>query len=239
MRGCLFTLLLGGAIIALLVVVGLPQVAAGVLTSAVSAAGLQADDTTVTVTSDPPTDLVGLHADRVTIHATDATFRGLAIGSVDLELYGMALLDRSADEVDGVLTDVTVPDVGGTDLTLDSISLGGGGDTITATTTIDAAQAETLIADAIERRTGARPTSVQLSSPNVVTVELGGATVGGVLDLTEAGDLTVTMADTPLGAVDGTLLHAGTDLPIRLTGLVVTPAGDLRLSGDLSIGILG
>ena len=31
------------------------------------AAGLQADDTTVTVSSDPPTDLLGLHADRVRV----------------------------------------------------------------------------------------------------------------------------------------------------------------------------
>ena len=64
--------------IAVVVTVGLPAVAAGVLTAGVTAAGLQADDTTVTVESDPPTDLLGLHADRVRVRATDATFRGLA-----------------------------------------------------------------------------------------------------------------------------------------------------------------
>ena len=77
MRGCLFTLLLGAVAIALLVTIGLPQVYAGVLTGALSAAGLHADDTTVHVASDPPTDLLGLHADTVTVTATDATFRGM------------------------------------------------------------------------------------------------------------------------------------------------------------------
>ena len=96
MRGCLFTLAFGAVVIALIVVVGLPQVAAGMVTTAVTAAGLQADDTTVTVSSDPPTDLVGLHADRVRVRATDATFRDLAIGRLDLVLRDVSILDRSA-----------------------------------------------------------------------------------------------------------------------------------------------
>ena len=62
------------------VVVGLPVVAAGLVTAGLSAAGLVADDTTVTVSSDPPTDLLGLRADTVRVTATDATFRGLEIG---------------------------------------------------------------------------------------------------------------------------------------------------------------
>ena len=64
------------------------------VTTAVTAAGLQADDTTVTVSSDPPTDLIGLHADRVRVRATDATFRDLAIGELDLVLRDVSILDR-------------------------------------------------------------------------------------------------------------------------------------------------
>jgi len=70
MRGCLFTLLLGAAAVALLVTIGLPQVYAGVVTGALTAAGLHSDDTTVHVESDPPTDLLGFHADTVTVSAT-------------------------------------------------------------------------------------------------------------------------------------------------------------------------
>ena len=67
MRGCLFTLLLGAVAIAFLVTVGLPVVAAGVITGGLAAAGLASDDTMVRVASDPPTDLLGLHADTVTV----------------------------------------------------------------------------------------------------------------------------------------------------------------------------
>src|SRR5690349_13343248 len=132
MRGCLFTLLLGAVVLALIVVVGLPQVAAGMITTAVTAAGLKADDTTVTVSSDPPTDLIGLKADRVRIRATDAIYRGLLIGALDLELRDVSILDRSTRGVAGRLTDVTVQDLGGHELTLDEIRVGGGGQDITA-----------------------------------------------------------------------------------------------------------
>jgi hypothetical protein len=238
MRGCLFTLLLGAIAIVLLVVVGLPKVAAGVITSAVSAAGLQSDDTTVTVSSDPPTDLLGLHADRVRIRATDATFRGLAIGALDLELTDMSIIDRTADGVDGRLTDVRVPNVGGRSVTLDAITIGGGGDAITATTDISAKQAQALVADAIERKIGIRPTSVSFDQPDTMTVDLG-VRVRGTLEVTPAGDLVLRIPDSPVGAVDVTLLHGGEDLPIRLTGIVVTPSGGLRVSGDLAVGLFG
>ena len=81
MRGCLFTLILGAAVIGVFVFLGLPGDRRGRAHRAASRRpDSQADDTTVTVASDPPTDLFGLHADRVRIQATDATFRGLEIG---------------------------------------------------------------------------------------------------------------------------------------------------------------
>ena len=238
MKGCLFTLLLGGIAIALIVVIGLPQVAAGALTSAVTAAGLQADDTTVTVSSDPPTDLIGLRADRVRIRATDATFRGLRIGALDLELQDVALLDRTADAVDGRLTDVVIENVGGRAVELAAITVAGGGDDITATTTVPGADVERLIADAAESMAGSRPKSVTLSSPNRVTVDVG-FDIEGTLDVTENGDLVVLVPDGQIPGDELVLLRGGEDLPIRLTGVRVTADGDLRLTGDLEIGILG
>ena len=240
MRGCLFTLLLGGVVIALVVVVGLPQVAAGMLTGALTAAGLEADDTTVTVSSEPPTDLLGLHADRVRVRATDATFRGLAIGSLDVELRGVAILDRTAAEVDGRLADVIVDDIGGRSVTLDEISITGSGEAIAATTELAGDDAESLIADGVEARLGARPREVSLLAPNRLRVDLGvGPALEGTLDVTPAGDLVVLVPGIPAGAGEILLLRGGQDLPIRLDGLVVTPEGDLRLSGGLAIAILG
>ena len=238
MRGCLFTLALGAAAIALIVVVGLPRVAAGMVTTAVTAAGLQADDTTVTVSSDPPTDLIGLRADRVRVRATDATFRELAIGELDLVLRDVSILDRVAGGVEGTLTDVTIEDLAGREVTLDEIAVAGGGDDVTATTVIDGAVAEGLIADAVEERTGARPGSVSLRDPDRLVIDAG-IEVGGTLDVDRVGNLVLEVDDNPLGLEEVVLLRGGEDLPIRLTDVLVTPGGDLQLDGDVAIGLLG
>lgn len=237
MRGCLFTLLLGAVVVALVVVVGLPAVFAGVLTGAVTAAGLQADDTTVTVSSDPPTDLVGLRADRVRLTATDATFRGLRIGELDLVLRDVAVLDRTAERVDGTLAGVRL-EVGGQPLELDEIAISGGDESLEAATTIDGADAEALIADAVEQRLGTRPAEVSLREPDRLVVDVG-VPVEGSLDVTGDGDLVVRVDENPAGIEELVLLRGGQELPIRLTDVLVDGNGDLRLYGDLAIGIFG
>ncbi|HYO41835.1 MAG TPA: hypothetical protein VES19_01445 [Candidatus Limnocylindrales bacterium] len=238
MRGCLFTLLLGAVVIGFLVVVGLPAIAAGVLTGALSAAGLVADDTTVTVGSDPPTDLLGLHADTVRVTASDASFRGLEIGALDVVLGDVSVLDRTAGAIDGELTDVTIRG-SGREVTLDRITIGGTTEAITATTIVPNAEAEALIADAVEAQTGMRPGAVTLTAPDGLTVRTGGQTLKGRFAINGTGDLVVRGTS---GAIDGmevALVRGGEDLPIELTSVRVTQDGGLRLTGDLAIGILG
>jgi hypothetical protein len=237
-RGCLFVIALGLVTVAVVVVVGLPAAFAGVLTAGVTAAGLQADDTTVTVTSDPPTDLVGFHADRVRVRATDARFRGLEIGALDVTLGDVAIVDRSAGSVDGRLTDVVLANVGAREVRLGSITLSGGGEIVIAATTVEGAQVGRLIADALEADLGARPSSVTMTAPDRITVKLGVA-VHGRLSVTGAGDLIVTVSDGPAAGRDVTLLQGGEDLPIRLTSVTVTAGGDLRLAGELAVSLLG
>ncbi len=239
MRGCLFTVLLGAVAVVLLVTVGLPSIAAGMLTGVVATAGLHADDTTVTVSSDPPTDLVGLHADQVRISATDATFRGLGIGSLRVTLTGVDLLGRTATSVDGRLSQVVVPGVASKPLTLATIRLSGGGDTITATTTIPAAQAKTLVADSVEAALGVRPTSVALTAPDEVRVTEAGATIHGRLSVTSSGDLIADVLDGPAAGQQLVVVARGQDFPIRLSSVTVTSAGGLRLSGALTVGLFG
>jgi hypothetical protein len=236
-RGCLFTLILGAAVIGVFVFLGLPAIAAGALTAGVAAAGLQSDDTTVTVASDPPTDLLGLHADRVRLRATDATFRGLEIGRVDLTFQDLHFVERTAAAVHGSLEDVTATGVGGRDLTLPSIEISGGGDTITATTTIPAAEVEDIIADRIEDALGARPTSVRTAAPDRLTVELVVAVKGRFM-VSDSGDLQVRITNGPAAGQVVTLLDADSGLPIRLTGAAVTPVGDLELTGELTVSLL-
>lgn len=238
MRGCLFVIVLGLVAVALIVVIGLPAVFAGVMTAGVTASGLQADDTTVTVSSDPPTDLVGFHADRVRVRATDATFHGLEIGALDVTLTDVAIVDRTAGAVDGRLTDVVVSDTGTREVRLGSIELSGGGEVVTATSTVDAGQAERLVADALERELGGRPSSVALVAPDRITVNVGLA-VHGRLSVTAAGDLLVSVSDGPAAGTEIVLLEGGQDLPIRLTSVTVTGGGDLRLAGELAISLIG
>ena len=240
MRGCLFTLLLGAIVVGFVVVVGLPAAAAGILTAGLSAAGLVADDTTVTVTSDPPTDLLGLRADRVRVTATDATFRGMEIGALDLALGDVA--DPGADgrergrRADRRHADRT-PAASG--------SPSSGSRSWAARTgsrrrpSSPAREAEALIADAVEAQTGRRPTSVTLRAPDRVSFVLGGTTVAGQLGVTPDGDLVVRGDDGLTQGREVVLVRGGEDLPIELTSVRVTGAGDLRLTGDLAVGILG
>jgi hypothetical protein len=238
-RGCLFTLLLGIVAIALIVTIGIPAVVAGALTAGIRTAGLQADDLTVDVSSEPPTDLLGLRADRVRVRATHATFRGLGIGGMDVTLLGVSLLDRTADSVAGRLTDVMMANVDGQSLDLASVSLAGGGDAITAQTTIPGRQAASLIGDAISTELDVTPASVQLVAPDRVVVKTAGQAVTARLSVDAGGDLVAVVQGGPLAGTSVTLLHAGADVPMRLTAVTVTPAGDLRLDGDLTIGLLG
>jgi len=239
MRGCLFTLLLAAVVGGFIVVVGLPAAAAGLLTAGLSTAGLVADDTTVTVSSDPPTDLLGLRADTVRVTATDATFRGLEIGSLDLTLGGVAVLERTAGTVDGELRDVTVRGTDGRSFVVDRIVLQGDADGIATTTVVPSAEVEAMIADAVDARTGVRPSSVTLTAPNRVAVRVSGATVRGTLAVDDNGDLVLRGGDGFADARELTLVRGGEDLPIELTSVRVTSDGSLRLTGDLAVGILG
>lgn len=237
MRGCLFTLVLGAVVVFLALTLGLPALAAGLIGGALTAAGLQSDSTTVVVTSDPTTELLGLHADRVHVTASKATFRGLEMDRLDLTLTDVAIVDRTAGGLDGTMTGVTVPLAGGQDVRLQEIALAGGGDTLTATTVVPNADLEALIGDAVEGAAGVRPTAITPSAPDVVAIKTAGVVTHARLVVTEAGDLALLATDGPAKGTQQTLLRGGKDLPITFTSVKVTSAGDVRLSGRLAIGI--
>ncbi len=141
---------------------------------------------------------------------------------------------RSTAHLDGVV----VPDVGGRDLGLDSIRLAGGGETTIASTTIKGSDVEAMIADEIERKLGARPTSVALAAPDRLTVQMG-ITAKGRFVVSSNGDLLVRISNGPAEGQLVPLLRGGVDIPLRLTDATVTPSGDLELTGELAVGLLG
>ena len=155
-----------------------------------------------------------------------------------MTLRDLRFIDRTARAVDGVLEGVVVPDVGGRELTLDSIRLAGAGETVIATTTIPGAEVEGLIADGIEAKLGARPTSVTLTAPDRLTVELA-APVKGRFDVSPAGDLAVRITNGPAEGQVVTLLRGGDDMPIRLTDASVTRRRRPRAHRRPAVGLLG
>jgi hypothetical protein len=83
-----------------------------------------------------------------------------------------------------------------------------------------------------------RPTSVSLASPDRLTVQLLVAVRGRLL-VSAGGDLLVRITNGPAEGQTFTLLRSGVDLSLRLTDAVVTQAGDLRLTGELAVSLLG
>ena len=133
---------------------------------------------------------------------------------------------------------VVVPDVGGRALTLGTIGIEGSGETVTATATIPGAEVEAMIADRIEDALGARPTDVRLAAPDRLTVQLVIA-VKGRFVVSDTGDLLVRITNGPAEGQTITVLRGGDDIPLRLTEAIVTPNGDLELTGDLAVSLLG
>lgn len=236
MRGCLFTLLLASVVVALAVFLGLPALASGLVTAGLTAAGLQADDTTVTVQANPPTDLLSGHADRVVVHATDATFRGLRIGSLALTLEAVDVFDRTAGQVDGTLADVRLPEEAG-GASLRTVTISGGGDRLLASTVVSKGDVEARVADEIEQRTGVRPAFVRLVAPDRLVVKAGGETIRGRFRAA-GGDLVVEITSGPGEGSDIVLLRGGEDLPLEIRTVEVTGEAGLHIEGELAIGFL-
>lgn len=238
MRGCLFVVLLAGALAAVVALVGLRPVAAGLVHASVVASGLGSDDLRVTVDADPPTELLGLHADGVRIRATDATWRDAWIGRVDIALEDVALGSRRAARIVGQLEDVRFirDDTDGTDggrqgvLRIGLVHLDGDGSgVIVATATIDAVTMEEHIAARIRERSGVDPSSVRLEAPDRLTIGLGGVAVGGQLAAGDGGSLVLRVTSDLVG--DIVLVEAG-EQPIRFTGVRVV-GRTLELVGEL------
>lgn len=231
MRGCLSVLVLA----ALFAVVGAwfggPPIATALVTTGLTSSGLHSDDLEVTVQADPPLALALGRADRVVVSGTAVEWNGLTADTLDLTLHGVDFLSRSADQANGVLTGVELPNVDPPGSKA-SVDIAGPGDSAVVTITIDKATVEAMGTAAFNQKLGVRPTSATLSQPNVIRFKVGPVTAAGALTIGPGGSLDVS---TPLGTV--TVLEPSPSQPIHLTTVAVE--GDsLVLTGTLDVGDL-
>ena len=237
MRGCLFIVVLAVLVAAIVAVVGLPVVASAAVTAALNAGGLQSKDMQVVVSSQPTTEILGLHADRIEIAATDATYRELEIGQLELDLRDVSLTTREAKQVSGVFRTVVVASSDPKDpldgLHIPAITIDGGGSAINASAAIAGEDVEALVARAVKEKTGSQPTGVALAEPDRLTIVVSGLTIAGRMSIGPDGALVMRPQGSAGSAVGEVTLVDADSLPFTLRSVEVT-GGQLILGGRLA-----
>jgi hypothetical protein len=232
-RGCLFTVVLGVAVLAGVTVYVVPHVAEGAIKVAMTAAGFRADETDVRVHADPPYQLLGLKAGTVTIRATGVSLGTLTASSMDLTLTDVDLRARTARKVSGVLLDAVASAQEGP-VAIPRIDLSGDSGAIDATAFVDGTTIERLVAQRVAIAAGVEPTAVRLREPNVLTIVMSGLSVSGDLVVGDDGAIRLSIGS-PFG-VQATLLEDGAT-PLKLSAIQVR--GDrVVLEGALDATVL-
>jgi hypothetical protein len=225
MRGCLTWLFVLLAVLLVATWIFAPAVAAGLVSAGLGTAGFESPDKKVTVVADPPIELLTLQADTVRIQATNATFAGLQIGSVDLNLGGVGLIGREARSVEGTLTGLRVPTVLGSMATISSVGLSGPSSDLRAILTLSLKDVQSLASAAVQSQMGSVATKVTLTAPDKVSVAASGINVRGRLVVDKGGGL-VLVTTSPAGFSDPIdIIRPGPNQPLRLTSIVLRANG--------------
>lgn len=235
MRGCLFTLVLGLAVLLGAAWFLLPLVAGAVISVALVGAGLHGTGTAVTVSANPPFELLSGHADVVQVGSTDATWGGLTIGDLRLTLIDVDLGARTAARVEATMSAVRFTGSDGRPVEVEAVEVRGSGSAPAARLTFDSAVVARMAIAAIEAGTGHPPDRLRFAPPDRVSFVLLGRPVSGTLVVDGAGQLVLRVA----GLAPIVVLAPGAGSPFRMTGLAVAADGSLVLSGTLDLKVLG
>jgi hypothetical protein len=228
MRGCLTVLVLGAALVLVVAWFGGPTLAGVLIERSLASAGYSAAETSVTVSSDPPLEILAGHADRVTIHGTRATLRDLTAAELRLTITNVDLVGGRFSRVDGQLTDVLIESGDGSSLRARSLGVRGPANAAAATLRIDEAVVAALLADAIKRETGLVVSGVSLSAPNRIRFSAG-VTIQGRFDVAPDGSVVIAATS---GGPQFTVFDPREDL--RLTAVAVA-GSDLVLTGTTDL----
>jgi len=225
MRGCLTLLVLVAAILVASWLF-LPTVAGEVVDGALGQAGFAGSPTEVSVSSDPPIELLAGHADRVIVHATDASYRELTAAAINVTLTDVNLINRTAGTVQGSLTGIRIRPSSGHLLPITSATLSGSGSAIQVRLSLSAADASAMAASAVTSVAGSAPSKVTMASPDKVTIVVGGLTVSGRVVVDAQGGLVfrpTTKGPVIVGPVD--LIRPGPGMPLHIRTVALTVSG--------------
>jgi hypothetical protein len=227
-RGCLSILVIAAVfVLAMAWIVG-PVLAGTLIERSLSAAGFSAATTSVTVTSEPPLELIGGHADRVVISARDAELHSLRAATMSLTLTNVDLVGRQFGGADGTFDDVVISPGSGRSIEARSIRLRGAAAAATTTVLINTQVVERVVAEGIRQQTGLSVGSITLSAPNRIRFTAG-LSLEGRFAVGPNGSLDVVTAG---GGTRFKLFEPPSEL--RLTSVSVTGT-DLVLVGTTSL----
>jgi hypothetical protein len=232
MRGCLFVLLTGLALLVGVIWFAGPPIAGLGVEATLVSSGLDAEEIDVRVEADPPLRLAIGRADRIRIEATGVVWNEVRAGELTVELRDVDLIARTVRTAEGRLDDVELEQIGedGKPLLI-RVVFSGSGDRADTTVSIDRRTAERLAIATFEAEIGNRPDDVALVSPDTIQFTVAGQAVRGQLEVTAGGNLRAT---TPLGSV--TILESG-GLPLDLTDVSVG-SGGIELTGTFDVSSL-
>jgi hypothetical protein len=231
MRGCLSVLVLAAAFVLGLAWFGAPALAGSIIERSLAAAGFVGVDTSVTVTSEPPLELLTGHADRVVIKARNATLRDMRAASLSLTLSNVELVDRTFARVDGILDDVSIDASDGTVLRASSLGVRGPADAATATIRLSKDVVTRLITDGIRAQAGIRVGGITLSPPDRIRFTAG-LSIDGRFDVGSDGSLGVVTSG---GGSRFTLFQPPPQLRLQSVSIVDS---DVVLVGTISLADL-
>jgi hypothetical protein len=230
-RGCLFVLLVGVALIAGVAWFGAAPLASAAIGAALRGSGFQAGSSTVSVSADPPPRLLLGHADRVEISGSDVVWKGLRAGRLALTLTDVDLLRRTAGNLRGTIDGAELDTGPGSPAMDASVRLEGPADAAIAAITVPASAVRAAVLAALQD-TNAAITDVRLVSPDRLRLVTPLGSVEGQFVISGDRDLGIA---TPLGTV--TVLGIGPSLPLRLVDVSVAD-GALHLDGLLDVETL-
>ena len=226
MRGCLFVLVAGLAVVAAAAWFAAPPLTSTVIASILEGSGYHAASSTITATADPPLRLLLGHADRVTVDGQGVTWRTFRAARLDLTLRDVDLFGRTAGSIEGTISGAELQTTDDPAPTAD-VAIDGTGSRADATLRVSGATVDRLVKSGFAKEFGVTVASTSLVAPDVLRISAAGTTVQGRLAIDPTGPLVLMTA---VGSVD--LFRFDPSFPITLVGVRVRGA-DLELTGTL------